>query len=194
MNRSRARINGGWFFIIWMAAASRCWPANASGGSISTDGKKMAYSDESGIRVIDLATKSEQVLTGTNGFNLNWSPDGKQIAFIKLGDGDIDTLFTANLDGSGVHKVSDWSYQSVVGAGRQRESSIRLCLTRGEQPGKYIRSIWQLPHHRSYSQSRTAHPSFSIRNSLRMGSGLPTAAGITAVCTWCTPTAAICIW
>ena len=89
--------------------------ANASGGSISTDGKKMAYSDESGIRVIDLATKSEQVLTGTNGFNLNWSPDGKQIAFIKLGDGDIDTLFTANLDGSGVHKVSDWSYQSVVG-------------------------------------------------------------------------------
>lgn len=88
---------------------------DASWGSISTDGKKMAYPDENGFHVIDLATKNEQLLAGANGFNLNWSPDGKQIAFIKLGDGDIDSLFTVNLDGSGVHKVSDWSYQSIVG-------------------------------------------------------------------------------
>jgi Tol biopolymer transport system component len=67
------------------------------------------------MHIIDLATKVEKVLAGVTGFDLHWSPDGKQIAYIGSGNGGIDILFVVNTDGTQVRQVSDLSYESVIG-------------------------------------------------------------------------------
>ena len=88
---------------------------DASGGIFSPDGSLMAYPASDGMHIIDLATKAVKVLTGASGFNLHWSPDGKQIAYVGMGDSIIDSVFVISTDGSGVRRISDWSYESVVG-------------------------------------------------------------------------------
>jgi hypothetical protein len=89
--------------------------SDASWGSLSPDGSQMAYPSSDGMHIIDLATKVEKVLAGVTGFDLHWSPDGKQIAYIGSGNGGIDILFVVNTDGTQVRQVSDLSYESVIG-------------------------------------------------------------------------------
>jgi hypothetical protein len=91
--------------------------SDASWGSLSPDGSQMAYPVSDGIHVIDLATKVEKVLAGVTGFDLHWSPDGKQIAYIGEGSSIIDSLFIVDVDGTGTQarQISDWSYESVIG-------------------------------------------------------------------------------
>jgi hypothetical protein len=89
--------------------------SDASWGSLSPDGNQMAYPASDGMHIIDLATKAVQVLTSANGFNPEWSPDGKQIAYVGLGDNIIDSLFVVNTDGTHMRQVSNWSYEAVIG-------------------------------------------------------------------------------
>jgi hypothetical protein len=89
--------------------------SDASWGSLSPDGSQMAYPASDGIRVMDLATKVEKVLVGADGFNLHWSPDGKQIAYVGIGDNVIDSVFSVVVEDNSVRQISNLSYESVVG-------------------------------------------------------------------------------
>jgi len=89
--------------------------SDASWGALSPDGSRMAYPTSDGIHIIDLATKAVKVLAGTNGFNLHWSPDGKQIAYIGMADSVINSVFVVNVDGTQARQVSNWSYEAVIG-------------------------------------------------------------------------------
>jgi hypothetical protein len=84
-------------------------------GALSPDGSQVAYPAEDGIHIIDLTINTEKVLAGAEGFDLHWSPDGTQIAYIGMGEGGIDSLFVVNVDSSQARQISDWSYESVVG-------------------------------------------------------------------------------
>jgi hypothetical protein len=86
---------------------------DAGGGSFSPDGSQMAYPRADGIHLIDLATKTEKVLVGVNGFDLHWSPDGKQIAYV---GGKTEGVFiVAVTDGAQARQVSQQSYEGLIG-------------------------------------------------------------------------------
>jgi hypothetical protein len=85
-------------------------------GALSPDGNKVAYpATDNGIHIVDTDSQTDKVLPGASGFNLHWSPDGKQIAYIGSEGNNIDSLFLVNADGTQAHQVSDWSYQSIIG-------------------------------------------------------------------------------
>jgi len=89
---------------------------NGNWGSLSPDGSKVAYSAlDNGIHVVDLATLADKALPNSTGYDPNWSPDGKQIAYIGSGDSAISSLFVVNADGTQVRHVSNWTYEAVVG-------------------------------------------------------------------------------
>jgi hypothetical protein len=75
-------------------------------GSLSPDGSKLVYDDRSGnIVVLDLKGGQKAIRTsGPNDYNPIWSPDGKQIAFIRLGDN--LQIFAMNADGSNLRPVT----------------------------------------------------------------------------------------
>jgi len=86
--------------------------SDAGWGALSPDGSLMAYPGSNGIHVMDLATKTEKVLAGASGFDLHWSPDGKQIAYLGAS---TDHLFVVDITGAQARQVSDQSYESVIG-------------------------------------------------------------------------------
>ena len=89
---------------------------NGNWGALSPDGSQVAYSaTDNGIHIVDLATQSEKILPGDGGFNLHWSPDGKQIAYVGMGDGGVDSVFVINVDGTPARHISNLSYESVIG-------------------------------------------------------------------------------
>lgn len=91
---------------------------NGNWGSLSPDGSQVAYSStDNSIHIVELATQTEFILPGTGGFNLHWSPDGNQIAYIGMGSGTINSVFVINTDGSNLRQISDLSYESIVGWG-----------------------------------------------------------------------------
>ena len=82
-------------------------------GALSPDGSQVAYSASDGIRIQDVATGEEQILTdGLGGYDLHWSPDGSQIAYI--GGSSIGT-HVIRADGSGARQISEQSYEAVIG-------------------------------------------------------------------------------
>lgn len=88
---------------------------DASWGIFSPDGRQMAYPSADGIHVKDLAANTESILPGLGAFNLHWSPDGKQIAYVGMGGGIVDSVFIINMDGTPARQISDLSYESVIG-------------------------------------------------------------------------------
>jgi len=88
---------------------------DTSGGIFSPDGSQMAYPAADGIHVMDLSTRAEKVLPGGGAFNMHWSPDGRQIAYVGMGDGIVDSVFIINMDGTPARQISDLSYESVIG-------------------------------------------------------------------------------
>ncbi len=89
--------------------------SDASWGSLSPDGSLSAYPASDGIHVMDLVKKTGKVLAGASGFNLQWSPDGKQIAYVGMGDNNTDSVFIVDVESTQVRQVSNLSYESVLG-------------------------------------------------------------------------------
>ena len=81
-------------------------------GALSPDGSHLAYSAPDGIRIKDLAG-GQEILTGAvGGYDMHWSPDGSQIAYI--GGSSIST-WVIKADGTGARQISDQSYDAVIG-------------------------------------------------------------------------------
>ncbi len=90
--------------------------ANGNWGALSADGNTVAYSaQDSVIHLVDVQSQTNRALSNASGFNINWSPDGTQIAYIGMGNGAINSAFIANVDGSQVRQISDWSYATIIG-------------------------------------------------------------------------------
>jgi Tol biopolymer transport system component len=103
-------------------------------GTLSPNGRLMAYPSAEGIRVLDLETHSERVVgNGLAGYNLQWSPDGRQIAFV--GEA-ADRVYVIGLDGSPARPISDQPFVSVMGWSSDGEVYVAIPFTGG--------SAWQV--------------------------------------------------
>ena len=90
--------------------------ANANGAALSSDGVRMAYPSEDGIRILDLSNLEENILNLDNGsFDLHWSPDGSRIAYVGLSDSIINSAFIVNTSTGESRQVSEWSYELIAG-------------------------------------------------------------------------------
>ena len=142
-------------------------------GTLSPDGSQVAYSaTDNRIHIVDIASQTEKVLPGAGGFNLHWSPEGKQIAYIGSDGGVINSVFVINTDGTQVRQIHDLSYELVIGwstnpdgggsapAKRMSDSDIHAsccrrrrrmrifnrCRSEERRVGKECRSRWS-PYH-----------------------------------------------
>jgi hypothetical protein len=104
-----------WGIVLYDLASGdrRVLVADAARGALSPDGTQLAYPAQDGIRIQDLDTAAERVLqpAGT-GYDLHWSPDGMEIAFVASSAEGVDVV---HVDGSGARRLSDASYASVIG-------------------------------------------------------------------------------
>ncbi len=108
-------------------------------GALSPDGKQVAYSGTDGaIHLVQVDTGAEQILPKASGFDIHWSPDARQLGYIHLGDGMIDSAAIANIDGSQVQLASNLSYESLIGWSPDGARCTSPRLIPGEQPGKYL--------------------------------------------------------
>ena len=86
----------------------------ASRGSFSPDGMQVAYPGNEGITILDLATNTSRVLPGASGYDLTWSPDGTQLAYVTSGE--AYGVFVVALDGSQAPKqLSNLGYEALAG-------------------------------------------------------------------------------
>ena len=109
---------GKWGLVLYNLDGSQKQVVVPAGnwGALSPDGNRVAYSaTDNGIHIVDVTSQTEEILPGAGGFNLHWSPDGKQIAYVGMGDGVINSVFVINTDGSPGRQVSTWSYEAVIG-------------------------------------------------------------------------------
>lgn len=108
-----------WGLVLYNLDGSQKQVVTSAGnwGALSPDGNQAAFSSiDNGIHVVDLASQEERRLSGVDGFDLHWSPDGKQIAYIGIGGSIIDSVFIVNADGSTpARQISNWSYETVIG-------------------------------------------------------------------------------
>jgi Tol biopolymer transport system component len=85
------------------------WP------SLSPDGTQAAYAWDDGLHIVDLASGKSNRIPNTlnNDYGPRWSPDGKQIAFIRIDD---FNLYVINPDGTGLKKViNEIDYEQLIG-------------------------------------------------------------------------------
>ena len=109
---------GNWGLVLYNLDSSQKQVVTSTGnwGALSPDGKKVAYSGlDNSIHIVDLDLQTDQNLPNAYGFDIHWSPDGSQIAFVYLNGGIIDSVFVINADGTNLRQISDLSYESVVG-------------------------------------------------------------------------------
>jgi hypothetical protein len=89
---------------------------NGNWGALSPNGRQVAYSGtDNAIHIVQVDTQNEQVLLKASGFNIHWSPNGKQLGYIALGNGVVDSVSIASVDGSQARQISDLSYESIIG-------------------------------------------------------------------------------
>jgi TolB protein len=78
--------------------------------SWSPDGKKIAFTANDGIHVINVAGTGETQLTenlGTHEWSPTWQPNGEKIAFLAGREGGYpDDVYTINADGSGQTRLT----------------------------------------------------------------------------------------
>jgi hypothetical protein len=86
----------------------------ANRGVFSPDGKKVAYPGDQGIVILDLATHSTEVLPGTSGYDLKWSPDSAQIAYVTSGNA-YGVFVVAIENASSPKQLSNLGYESLAG-------------------------------------------------------------------------------
>ncbi len=86
----------------------------ASRGSLSPDGTKLAYPSETGTAIVDITSGQTTTLANTGGYyDPHWSPDGKFIASVNPSAG--YGIFVAAIDGSGARQLTDLGYESIAG-------------------------------------------------------------------------------
>jgi len=82
-------------------------------GALSPDGTQFAYPAADGFRIVDLDQGAERLIQlASVGYDLHWSPDGMEIAFV---GSSAEAVYIVRTDGSGVRRVSDAAYASVIG-------------------------------------------------------------------------------
>jgi hypothetical protein len=104
-----------WGMVLYDLAlgTKRVLVPDAARGALSPDGTQLAYPAQDGIRILGLDTDSERVISlGSGGYDLHWSPDGMQIAFV---GSSAEGVYIVRTDGSGERRVSDAAYASVIG-------------------------------------------------------------------------------
>ncbi len=74
---------------------------------------RIAYPSAEGVRIIDLVTFDERVIPlASAGYDLHWSPDGMEIAFV---GSSAEGIYIVRPDDGGVRRVSEAAYSSVIG-------------------------------------------------------------------------------
>jgi hypothetical protein len=93
-------------FVVNLGDGSRQVLGPGTWPSLSPDGTRAAYSGTDGIHVVDLDSGQNRVLPGTSDYDYNprWSPDGSQLAFVRIND---LNLYTVNIDGTGMQQVTE---------------------------------------------------------------------------------------
>jgi Tol biopolymer transport system component len=84
------------------------WP------SLSPDGTQAVYAWDDGLYIANLASGEKHLIPNTNAndYGARWSPDGKQIAFIRIDD---FNLYTIQPDGSALRRVINGiEYEQLV--------------------------------------------------------------------------------
>ncbi len=88
---------------------SGVWP------SLSLDGTQAVYAWDNGLYLANFASGEKHLIPNTNAndYGARWSPDGKQIAFIRIDD---FNLYTIHPDGSALARVINGiDYEQLVG-------------------------------------------------------------------------------
>ncbi len=109
-------LDGGkWGLVLHTLDGSRqqVLAADTNWGALSPDGSRAAYPQPDGIHIVDLATQAETVLAGANGYNLHWSPDGRQIAYSGADGGSVFVVDVAG--GASPRQISDQARALVAG-------------------------------------------------------------------------------
>ncbi len=104
-----------WGMVLYDLASGekRVLVPDAARGALSPDGTQLAYTGIDGLHVLNLDTAAENVIQlASAGYDLHWSPDGMQIAFV---GSTAEGIYIARTDGSGERRVSDAAYSSVIG-------------------------------------------------------------------------------
>jgi Tol biopolymer transport system component len=104
-----------WGMVLYDLASGekRVLVPDAARGALSPDGMQLAYAGIDGLHILNLDTAAEKVIQlASAGYDLHWSPDGMQIAFV---GSSAEGIYIARTDGSGERRVSDAAYSSVIG-------------------------------------------------------------------------------
>jgi hypothetical protein len=102
-------------FVVNLENESRQILGPGTWPSLSPDGTRAAYSGTDGLHVVDLNSGENQLLPGTTDFDYNprWSPDGSQLAFVRIDD---LNLYLVNADGSGMQRLTEGpEYELLIG-------------------------------------------------------------------------------
>jgi len=102
-------------FVFDLATGERQALGPGTWPTLSDDGRRAAYSWSEGLHLVDLTTGENQIVPGTttNDYNPRFSPDGSQLAFVRIDD---LNLYVLNLDGSGLQRVTQGpEYELLVG-------------------------------------------------------------------------------
>jgi len=87
--------------------------SNGSRGTLTLDGKRMAFPSSDGIAIVDTNTGELSVINNLIGYDLHWSPNGLQIALINANNS--FGVFIVNTDGSDLRQISNLGYESIAG-------------------------------------------------------------------------------
>lgn len=102
-------------FVVNLEDGSRQVLGPGTWPSLSPNGAQAAYSWSDGLHIVDLDSGENQLLPGTTDYDYNprWSPDGLQIAFMRIDD---RNLYLVNADGSSMQRVTAGpEYELLVG-------------------------------------------------------------------------------
>jgi len=92
-------------FVVNLEDGSRQVLGPGTWPSLSPDGTRAAYSGTDGLHIVELDSGENRVLPGTSDYDYNprWSPDGSQLAFVRIND---LNLYIVNTDGSKMQRVT----------------------------------------------------------------------------------------